>query len=144
MVMYRPVPCSIPALAAVTTTPSGELYESVAEFPDLAPTIHRQRLVVEGEPRASIGAETIKAYLRSLSEVCAMTVLLDPVTHRSDRYGWAGWIHWETSGAHFYAWDEPQLFFSVDIYTCKAFDPLEVVEFTAEFLDTERVVAKGF
>jgi S-adenosylmethionine decarboxylase len=143
MVMYRPVRCSIDALAAITTTTRGELYEST-DLPDLAPLIHRQRLVIEGEPRASIGAETIKDYLRALSEVCAMTVLLDPVTHRSDRYGWAGWIHWETSGAHFYAWDEPHLFFSVDIYTCKAFDPIEVVDFTAEFLDTERVVAKGF
>ena len=36
--------------------------------------------------------------------------LLEPVTHRSDRYGWAGWIHWETSGAHFYAWEQPRLF----------------------------------
>ena len=50
-----------------------------------------------------------------------MHLLLDPVTHRSDRYGWAGWVHWETSGAHFYAWEDP-LFFSVDIYTCKPFD----------------------
>ena len=36
-----------------------------------------------------------------------MNVLLDPVTHRSDRYGWAGWVHWEASGAHFYAWEQP-------------------------------------
>ena len=37
-----------------------------------------------------------------------MTLLIDPVTHRSDRYGWAGWVHWETSGAHFYAWEVPR------------------------------------
>jgi S-adenosylmethionine decarboxylase len=144
MVMYRPVQCGYDALTAITTTKRGVVYENPNSFPDLAPAIHRQRLVVEGEPRSSIGADRIRAYLRALSEVCAMTVLLDPVTHRSDRYGWAGWIHWETSGAHFYAWDEPQRFFSVDIYTCKAFDPIEVVDFTAEFLDTERVVARGF
>ena len=33
----------------------------------------------------------------------------------ADGRGWAGWIHWETSGAHFYAWDTPRPFFSVDI-----------------------------
>ena len=51
-----------------------------------------------------------------------MRQLAEPVTHRSERYGWAGWVHWENSGAHFYAWDSPVPFFSVDIYTCKEFD----------------------
>src|SRR3974390_2277082 len=92
------------------------------QMPDLAPAITRVRLVIEGTCRVPITALAIRRYLRELSEVCGMTVLLDPVTHRSDRYGWAGWIHWETSGAHFYAWERPLLFFSVDIYTCKAFD----------------------
>lgn len=32
--------------------------------------------------------------------------------------------------AHFYAWDEPRLFFSVDVYTCKAFDPIAAVAYT--------------
>jgi S-adenosylmethionine decarboxylase len=71
-----------------------------------------------------------------------MTRLGEPVTHRSDRFGWAGWIHWETSGAHFYAWEHPQLFFSVDIYTCKAFDPVAAVEFTARFFDAVEITAK--
>ena len=111
---------------------------------DLAPTIHRQRLVVEGVPAAPIDAVQIADYLRALSDVCGMVTLIEPVTHRSDRYGWAGWIHWETSGAHFYAWEHPQLFFSVDIYTCKAFDGAAAVEFTARFFDAREVVAKGF
>ncbi len=113
-------------------------------MPDLAPAITRQRLVIEGVPRAPIGAEQIVEYLLGLSEVCAMTTLVAPVTHRSDRFGWAGWIHWETSGAHFYAWDVPQLFFSVDVYTCKAFDPAAAVEYTRSFLSAAPVVAKEF
>ena len=78
--------------------------------------------MIEGKRLRPISRDEIIDYLRGLSDVCGMTVLIDPVTHRSDRYGWAGWIHWETSGAHFYAWDVPEVFFSVDIYTCKAFD----------------------
>ena len=66
------------------------------------------------------------------------------MTHRSDRFGWAGWVHWETSGAHFYAWDEPRVFFSVDIYTCKAFDADRTVEFTRAFFSADEVVAKEF
>lgn len=64
-----------------------------------------------------------------------MTTVLEPVTHQSDRFGWAGWIHWETSGAHFYAWDEPRPFFSVDIYTCKEFDAVHAAAFTADYFD---------
>lgn len=132
------------AFEDILTLPRVELLDSRDEMPDLAPMIHRQRLVVEGTCSAPITDDDIRAYLSKLSDVCAMTTLIDPVTHRSDRYGWAGWIHWETSGAHFYAWDEPVLFFSVDIYTCKAFDPRQVIEFTSDFFAADTVVAKEF
>lgn len=114
------------------------------EMPDLAPMIHRQRLVVEGTSPSPVTDEQIRRYLTELSLVTDMVTLIEPVTHRSDRYGWAGWIHWETSGAHFYAWEQPLLFFSVDLYTCKAFDPDRVVRFTQEFFQSEHVVAKEF
>lgn len=100
---------------------------------NLAPDIHRQRLVIEGTPVRPISDAEIRAYLAELSEVIGMKTLLTPVTHLCDKYGWAGWIHWETSGAHFYAWDVPRLFFSVDIYTCKPFDPADAVRFTKLF-----------
>jgi S-adenosylmethionine decarboxylase len=114
------------------------------EWRDLAPEILRQRLVIEGIPAAPIGETQIRGYLSSLSREVDMVQLLEPVTHRSDQYGWAGWIHWETSGAHFYAWEEPQLFFSVDLYTCKAFDVDSAVSFTREFLGAGPLVARSF
>ncbi len=125
-------------------TPAIELALPDVPLRDLAPMIHRQRLVIEGTPRSPIDAPSIREYLTGLSRVCGMTTLIEPVTHRSDRYGWAGWIHWETSGAHFYAWDVPTLFFSADVYTCKAFDPLVAARFTAEFFDATEIVAKEF
>jgi S-adenosylmethionine decarboxylase len=111
---------------------------------DLAPEIVRQRLVIEGIPARPIGDVQIRHYLSALSREVDMVQLLEPVTHRSDLYGWAGWIHWETSGAHFYAWEQPRLFFSVDMYTCKAFDVDTAVSFTRAFLDAGTVVAKSF
>lgn len=111
---------------------------------DLAPTIYRQRLVVEGLCQVPIDDVSIREYLNRLSKVCGMRSLIEPVTHRSDKYGWAGWIHWETSGAHLYAWEEPLLFFSVDIYTCAPFDAKDVVEFTSAYFDADEVVAKAF
>lgn len=113
-------------------------------YRDLAPSIHRQRLVVEGYPTFVISDADIKEYLSKLSVVTDMVTIIDPVTHVSEMYGWAGWIHWETSGAHFYSWERPVEFFSVDIYTCKAFDPEAVVEFTREYFRTTEIVAREF
>ncbi len=73
-----------------------------------------------------------------------MKTLLDPVTHRSDKFGWSGWIHWESSGAHFYAWEKPVLFFSVDIYTCKAFENEHAVAFTKDFFNASKLAHKAF
>jgi hypothetical protein len=111
---------------------------------DLAPEILRQRLVIEGVPARPVDDAQIRHYLSALSREVDMVQLLEPVTHRSDLYGWAGWIHWETSGAHFYAWEQPRLFFSVDVYTCKAFDVDTAVSFTRDFFAAGPVVAKSF
>lgn len=73
-----------------------------------------------------------------------MVTLLPTVTHRSDLYGWAEWIHWETSGAHFYGWDAPRLFFSADIYTCKPFCVDLAVAYTRDFFDATRVAYREF
>jgi S-adenosylmethionine decarboxylase len=104
--------------------------------------IHRQRLVVEGTMVRPLDATTIAGYLAELGREIDMTVLAEPVTHRSDRYGWAGWVHWETSGAHLYAWEQPLLFFSVDIYSCKPFEPRDVVRFTTTYLSATEIVAR--
>ncbi len=111
---------------------------------DLAPDIYRQRLVIEGIPKRPITDHDIITYLAQLSTVTGMIALIKPVTHRSDLFGWAGWIHWETSGAHFYAWDEPRLFFSVDMYTCKKFLAEDAVEFTKKFFDADAIEYREF
>jgi S-adenosylmethionine decarboxylase len=111
---------------------------------DLAPEICRQRLVVEGLSPEPIDAASISEYLSQLSKAIDMVELIEPVTHQSPLYGWAGWIHWETSGAHFYAWDVPRLFFSVDVYACKPFEAQTVVDLTREWFDASDVVFKEF
>ncbi|WP_234817982.1 S-adenosylmethionine decarboxylase [Mycolicibacterium sphagni] len=126
--------------ARATNAPIGF---SLSQFRDLAPSIHRQRLVIEGYPKAPITDDDIKQFLSQLSTKLDMKELIEPVTHRSETYGWAGWIHWETSGAHFYAWEQPLLFFSVDIYTCKPFDPQVAVDFTGDYFSASQIAARG-
>ncbi len=110
---------------------------------DLAPEIHRQRLIIEGLREEPITPEQISVYLKKLSEVLGMRSLTEPVTHKSEKFGWAGWIHWETSGTHFYAWDQPRIFFSIDIYTCKAFKDEDAIHFTKEFFGVQEVEFKS-
>lgn len=114
------------------------------QYIDLAPTIYRQRLVVEGYPENAVTSEQIIDYLQKLSDVLEMKTLITPVTDRCDQFGWAGWIHWETSGAHFYAWEQPVLFFSVDIYTCKEFDPRKAEAFTQKYFNAKTITRKEF
>jgi hypothetical protein len=113
--------------------------DTLNDVEDLAPTIYRQRLIVEGTRNKPITSQHIKRYLSELSRILDMHALTKPVTHRSRKFGWAGWIHWETSGCHFYAWDEPYPFFSADIYTCKKFDDQDAVTFTQDFFEAEQV-----
>jgi hypothetical protein len=134
----------MPYSPPVSVSPPTEIAVLRADILDLAPMICRQRLVIEGTCLAPITEEQIRSYLSLLSGVCDMRLLIEPVTHRSERFGWAGWVHWESSGAHFYAWETPILFFSVDIYACKAFDADRAVQFTKDFFETTEVVAKAF
>lgn len=109
---------------------------------NLSPKIIRQRLIIEGKVPKLIDDKQLKEYLSKLSDKLEMTTLTEPITHLSKKYGWAGWIHWDSSGAHFYAWDKPFPFFSADIYTCKPFSIEKAVEFTKKFFDTKEIVWK--
>ena len=75
---------------------------------NLALEIYRQRLVIEGYCQEKVTSEKICHYLNSLGKELGMKVLLEPMTNKSSKYGWAGWVHWESSGTHVYAWDEPK------------------------------------
>lgn len=111
---------------------------------DLAPMIYRQRLVLEWYPWFVIEDYHIIEYLKRLCEVLQMIQLSEPVCHKSDKFWWAGWMHWETSWVHLYAREQPLLFFSVDIYTCKAFEVEEALVLTKEYFQCADIVFKEF
>jgi hypothetical protein len=59
---------------------------------DLAPEIHRQRLVVEGLVTVPIVEDDSKVYLKELGCLTDLRVLAEPVTNRSPLFGWAAWV----------------------------------------------------
>lgn len=109
---------------------------------DLEPDIIRQRLIIEGHTNDPIDENEIKDYLKKLGDVCKMKVLMEPIVHHSKKYGWSGWVHWETSGTHLYVWDDNETFFSVDIYTCKRFSVKDAVDFTKKYFNCHDIVWK--
>ena len=102
---------------------------------DLAPDICRQRLIIEGTLHNLFLPEEMTRYAKEISSVLDMELITSPVLNHEPKYGWCAFVHWKESGMHIYTWDNrvPK-FFSVDIYTCKPFDPMNAVRYTQEFL----------
>ena len=97
--------------------------------------IYEQRLIIRFHPAEDVTAGQITRYLAALSAQLGMRVIEPPRTSLAEEYGWAGWIHWSTSGAHFYAWNKgaplDRPYACVDIVTCKQFGEHEALRFTA-------------
>tara|TARA_Y100001938_G_C8083488_1_gene430519 strand:+ start:1590 stop:2036 length:447 start_codon:yes stop_codon:yes gene_type:complete len=101
---------------------------------DLAPDIFRQRIIIEGTLHKPFLAEDMTRYCNEITEVLKMTAVTAPVCNYDPDYGWCAYTHWKESGMHIYGWDDRKPpFFSIDIYTCKAFDPQHAINYSKEF-----------
>ena len=101
---------------------------------DLAPDICRQRMIVEGTLHNPFSPQDMQTYCKEISTVLDMTPVSTPQIDHAEEYGWCCFMHWKESGMHIYGWDnrDPK-FFSIDIYTCKKFDPEDVIRYTENF-----------
>ncbi len=121
------------------------------EWKNLAPSLVRQRCVIELNTDHLIREDEIKDYLFKLSQTVNMKVLQDPFSYPAVvdgvYVGDGGWIHWATSGAHVYSyipeWTKTgKYLFTVDVYTCKCFSLEEAVRFTKEYFGATEIVWK--
>ena len=109
---------------------------------NLAPNLYRQRLLIEGTTKVMVGPKEIKTYLLELADVTKMEVLAGPFVDSAHEMGWAGWIHWKTSGTHFYSYSTDHPLFTVDTYTCKFFDAKKLVDFTQKYFSALEIAWK--
>lgn len=110
--------------------------DKIPEWADLAPDICRQRLVIEGTLHNIFLPEEMTRYCHEIAKVLDMTEVTSPVCNYEPSYGWCAYTHWKESGMHVYAWDNrTPKFFSVDIYTCKSFEPMHAVNYTEQFFE---------
>jgi S-adenosylmethionine decarboxylase len=105
-------------------------------YTDLAPNIVRQRMVLEGTLHNQFEPEDITRFAKEITALLNMELITSPILNHEPKYGWCGFVHWKESGMHIYTWDNVKpYFFSVDIYTCKAFNPKHVVNYANYFFN---------
>ena len=113
---------------------------------NLVPKLVRQRVIVEGTTAKAINPKQIKDYLSKLAKVTKMEVIHGPHTYSADAHGWAGgwagYVHWKTSGAQFYGYTSNPPLFTVDCYTCKPFNVKKMVAFTKKYFSAKEIVWK--
>jgi hypothetical protein len=109
---------------------------------NLAPSIIRQRVIIEGTTRKLVKPLEIKRYFNELARVTKMEILSPPKVYSAHELGYGGWVHWRTSGSTFYSYPSNPPLFTVDCYTCKPFEAERAAEFTRKFFDATELVWK--
>ena len=109
---------------------------------NLAPNLIRQRVIIEGTTKEIVKPEQIKDYLLKSAEITKMEVLSGPFAYSAHEMGYGGWIHWKSSGSHFYSYPTNPALFTVDTYTCKPFNIEELVEYTKKYFNAIEIVYK--
>ena len=116
---------------------------------DLAPEIVRQRLLIEGRYRSEMSAERVETYLTGVASHLALRTYGKPIIHspqgtgKAENEGFDAFIPLIDSGISLYVWSSAN-FFSVVLFTCKAFDSTMAVSFTKEYFDADEIEHTAF
>jgi S-adenosylmethionine decarboxylase len=115
---------------------------------NLAPEIVRQRLLIEGRYSTEVTRESLKDYLLNLAAHLKLRTYGEPIIFspatgmgKDENSGFDAFVPLIDSGISAYIWSKAR-FFSVVVYTCKAFDERAAVEFTRECLNVTGEIAE--
>ena len=110
----------------------------------ICPEIQRQRLVVEGiYGRSAMDEQAVCQLLAGLTRHMCMTPIADTLVFSPDEvselhHGVGGFQAWAESGCSLYTWRESRLF-TLDIYSCRRFDPQDCLAFVCDVLQPSRL-----
>jgi len=133
------------------TNDEATLSATSAALKDLAPGVLRQRLLVEGVFEGEMTEERVRAFLLQLAAALDLRTYGEPVVFqpasgmgKDENAGFDAFVPLIDSGISAYFWIGPR-FFSVLIYTCKAFDGEAAVARTRDLLAVRgEMVAHAF
>lgn len=105
---------------------------------DLAPTITRQRLLMEGFLSVDVDETVVKQYLLQLARELGLRSYAAPIVHapqgsgKPENEGFDAFLPLIDSGISLYIWTAPR-FFAAVLFTCKRFDVQCALEFTRRY-----------
>jgi len=115
---------------------------------NICPEIFRQRLIIEGKYTTKPTRTSVKKFLVDLSKKLKMTIIYGPVIKdvagdfNPKHKGLEVVLIWAESGASLYIWDHFN-FFTMDIYTCKKFNPKDVLTLVKKFFGAREIAHKN-
>ena len=110
-----------------------------------APDVFRQRLLIEGYYDIEITREKVDEYLRGIANHLNLRIYENPIIFcatgkgKEENQGFDAFVPLIDSGISAYIWST-QKFFSIVLYTCKAFDESAAKKFTIEFFNANEEV----
>ena|SRR3989344_5217848 len=116
---------------------------------DIAPSVFRQRLLIEGFFTIEVDEEVIRQYFRKITAALKLKTYGDPIifspsgTGKEENQGYDAFVPLIDSGISIYIWSKAK-FFSGIIYTCKGFDEKTAVAVTKKFFTMKKIVHQSF
>lgn len=116
---------------------------------DLAPTIVRQRLLIEATYNKDLTESDISDYLLDLAANLKLRTYGDPIIHspsgtgKEENQGFDAFVPLIDSGISLYVWTNKK-FLSAVLYTCKQFSVDDAVDFTKNFFNVTALEHTAF
>ncbi|MBD2451329.1 hypothetical protein H6G76_30225 [Nostoc sp. FACHB-152] len=116
---------------------------------NLAPSIFRQRLLIEGFYTIDLDKQILEKYLLNLAAHLNLRTYGEPIVFvpasgmgKEENSGYDAFVPLIDSGISAYIWSNAK-FFSIVIYTCKGFDQQEAIEFTSKYFAVSDEIASA-
>ena len=116
---------------------------------NLAPTIVRQRLLIEGFYRIDADKSVIVNYFNTITKALELKMYGQPIIFspggegKEANQGYDAFVPLIDSGISVYVWSNAK-FLSLIIYTCKGFDEKKAVDVTKRFWKIDDVESQSF
>ena len=115
----------------------------------LAPDITRQRLLIEGFYTIAVDHVSVEGYLTGVAAHLSLRTYGTPIIHspagegKLENAGFDAFIPLIDSGISLYVWSERK-FFAAVLFTCKAFDVRQALEFTQHHFGASKLEHRAF
>ncbi|MDJ0625218.1 MAG: hypothetical protein QNJ31_02480 [Candidatus Caenarcaniphilales bacterium] len=116
---------------------------------DLAPSIKRQRLLIEGFYSVNVNELVIKDYFNKITEDLNLRIYSEPIIFspaglgKEGNQGYDAFVPLIDSGISLYVWTKEK-FLSAIIYTCKDFAQDQAVKSTKDFFEMNNLEMESF